>query len=173
MTVRLTLDIGARRPFAEGASFADSGPYELLSGRVRFAVDPAAAAYRQVVDIDRAARDADGRIAFRAAPEAPPATPGSGTVMLAVAPPETPVAPKPPVAPEPATAPAHARPQPAAVPAQAVGNAAMPDPASPVTNAYESALRKLRERQGAGSVRSVSALTRVHPAVDVFRNLTR
>lgn len=36
---------------------------------------------------------------------------------------------------------------------------------------YESALRKLMEGQGYGGVRSVSELTRVHPAVDALRAL--
>ena len=36
----LTVEITERVPFADGASFAGTGPYERLTGRVRFRVDP-------------------------------------------------------------------------------------------------------------------------------------
>src|SRR5262249_24595316 len=41
-------------------SFGEVGPYERLVGRVLFEVDPEAPAYRQVVDLDLAPRNATG-----------------------------------------------------------------------------------------------------------------
>jgi len=46
MTNRVRLDITERAAFAGGQSFGDVGPYERLSGRAHFAIDPAAAAQR-------------------------------------------------------------------------------------------------------------------------------
>lgn len=66
MTNRVRLDITERVAFADGASFGDVGPYERLSGRAHFAVDPAAAAQRDVVDIDKAETGSDGLVHFAA-----------------------------------------------------------------------------------------------------------
>lgn len=52
--------------FAEGESFGAAGPYERLSGRVIFRVDPAAEAQRVVIDIGLAPVDAEGRVVFEA-----------------------------------------------------------------------------------------------------------
>jgi hypothetical protein len=60
MTNRTKFIITDRRPFADGQSFGDTGPYERLSGRVHFAIDPLAPAQRDVVDLDKAPRDAPG-----------------------------------------------------------------------------------------------------------------
>jgi hypothetical protein len=62
MTNRIAFHITDRRPFADGASFGDAGPYERLSGRVHTAIDPLAPAQCDVVDLDNAARDADGLV---------------------------------------------------------------------------------------------------------------
>jgi len=62
MTNRIAFRITDRRPFADGASFGDTGPYERLSGRVHLAIDPLAPAQRDVVDLDKAVRDADGLV---------------------------------------------------------------------------------------------------------------
>ena len=62
MTNRIEFRITDRRPFADGVSFGDVGPYERLTGRVHFAVDPLAPAQRDVVDLDKAPRDADGLV---------------------------------------------------------------------------------------------------------------
>jgi hypothetical protein len=51
-------------PFAEGMQFGEVGPYERLTGRAHFAVDPAHHAYAQVVDLSKAARNADGLVVF-------------------------------------------------------------------------------------------------------------
>jgi alpha/beta hydrolase family protein len=62
MTNRIEFRITERRAFAGGATFGDVGPYERLSGRVHLAVDPLAPAQRDVVDLDKAARGADGLV---------------------------------------------------------------------------------------------------------------
>ncbi len=65
MTKALEFRIDDRRMFADGHSFGEAGAYERLSGRVLFAVDPLAPAQADVVDIDKAPRDADGTGAVR------------------------------------------------------------------------------------------------------------
>ncbi len=62
MTNRIEFSITDRRPFAEGHGFGEVGPYERLSGRVHFLLDPLAAAQRDVVDLDKAPRDASGLV---------------------------------------------------------------------------------------------------------------
>jgi hypothetical protein len=62
MTNRIAFRITDRRPFANGQSFGDTGPYERLSGRVHLALDPHAPAQRDVVDIDKAERGPDGLV---------------------------------------------------------------------------------------------------------------
>ncbi len=62
----LTLEIRSRQPFAEGSAFGDTGAYERIEGLVRFAVDPAHAANSGIVDLDKAPRDAEGRVQFTA-----------------------------------------------------------------------------------------------------------
>ena len=66
MTNLIALSITDRRPFADGHGFGDSGAYERLTGRALYAVDPLAAAQRDVVDIDKAPRDARGLVRFEA-----------------------------------------------------------------------------------------------------------
>lgn len=63
---RLEFDITDRRIFADGQAFGSVGAYERLSGRIRFAVDPPAPAQRDIVDLDKAPRDADGLVRFAA-----------------------------------------------------------------------------------------------------------
>jgi Alpha/beta hydrolase domain len=62
MTNQIEFTITERRSFAAGVAFGDVGPYERLSGRVHFAVDPLAPAQRDVVDLDKAARDSRGLV---------------------------------------------------------------------------------------------------------------
>lgn len=66
MTACLRFEITAREPLAGGRAFGPAGPYERLSGHVHFAVDPSDPAYRSVVDLDLAPRNAAGRIEFSA-----------------------------------------------------------------------------------------------------------
>src|SRR6185312_15124424 len=62
----IDLTITARTPLADGAPFGDTGPYERLDGTLTFAVDPAHPANAPIVDLDKAARDGEGRVRFRA-----------------------------------------------------------------------------------------------------------
>src|SRR5438067_12045622 len=60
------LEIESRRPYAEGAASGEAGPYERVAGTIHFAVDPGHPANRLIVDLDKAPRDAAGRVPFRA-----------------------------------------------------------------------------------------------------------
>src|SRR4051812_1535035 len=60
------LEIKARGPLAGGMAFGDVGAYERIDGIIRFAVDPAHPANASIVDLDKAARDADGNVSFAA-----------------------------------------------------------------------------------------------------------
>lgn len=60
----VSLDIRRREPFAGGMAFGETGPYEKITGIARFAVDPGHPANRLIVDLDKAARNADGRVEF-------------------------------------------------------------------------------------------------------------
>jgi hypothetical protein len=62
----VAFDVSLRRPLAGGAPFGEAGPYEELKGRLRFSLDPAAAANRGITDIDLAPRSARGRVEFAA-----------------------------------------------------------------------------------------------------------
>jgi hypothetical protein len=64
MPTHIHWQIDSREPFAAGASFGDVGPYERLAGRVWFAVDPTAPAYRGVVDLPHAPRNAAGYVEY-------------------------------------------------------------------------------------------------------------
>ncbi|MCC6174953.1 MAG: hypothetical protein IT305_06585 [Chloroflexi bacterium] len=60
------LEIRSRQPLAEGAAFGDVGAYERIDGIAHFAVDPANPANQAIVDLDKAERDAEGRVRFLA-----------------------------------------------------------------------------------------------------------
>jgi hypothetical protein len=64
MHTQIQVDLEKREPFAAGMSFDDVGPYECLSGWIRFAIDPEAPAYGDVVDLKHAPRQASGRVAY-------------------------------------------------------------------------------------------------------------
>lgn len=66
MSCRIRLSIDAREPLAAGISFAEAGTYERLSGVAHFAVDPKAAAYRDVVDLPLAGTNDSGEVEFSA-----------------------------------------------------------------------------------------------------------
>jgi hypothetical protein len=61
-----SFEITSRRPYAEGRAFGERGKYEQWRGKVRFAVDPMLEANRQVIDLDLAPRNAQGRVEFSA-----------------------------------------------------------------------------------------------------------
>jgi hypothetical protein len=60
----IALDIQHREPFAGGTVFGDTGPYEKIVGVARFAVDPAQAHNRAIVDLTLAPRNAEGKVEF-------------------------------------------------------------------------------------------------------------
>ncbi|MGE3513459.1 MAG: alpha/beta hydrolase domain-containing protein, partial [Vicinamibacterales bacterium] len=62
----VTFVVEQRRPFAGGQSFGTVGPYERLDGTVRFEVDPRDPLNAIVVNLDRAPRNAKGRVEFSA-----------------------------------------------------------------------------------------------------------
>src|SRR5438874_7617998 len=53
-----------RRPFANGASFGDTGPYEWLAGKVHYAIDPREEGLPFICDLDLAPRNAAGMVEF-------------------------------------------------------------------------------------------------------------
>ena len=55
-----------RRPYAEAKSFAGIGPYQRLTGRVHFEVDPRLEANQQIVDLAFAPRNKRGNVEFSA-----------------------------------------------------------------------------------------------------------
>ena len=61
-----TLEVTAREPYWGGQSFGDTGPYEKISGRLHFAVDPGHVANAPIADLSFAPRDADGMVTFSA-----------------------------------------------------------------------------------------------------------
>src|SRR5262245_24607049 len=58
--------IANRTVVAEGQGFGQVGPYEKLTGTIEFALDPADKHNSRVVDLEYAARGADGRVHFSA-----------------------------------------------------------------------------------------------------------
>jgi len=58
------IEIGQRKPFAEGVGFGNSGAYESISGRLFYAVDPENPANGRIVDLDLAPRNEDGQVEF-------------------------------------------------------------------------------------------------------------
>jgi hypothetical protein len=60
------LEIKSRQPYADGVSFSDVGPCELVDAEVRFAVDPDHPANELITDLKLAPRGADGKVSFSA-----------------------------------------------------------------------------------------------------------
>ena len=56
-----------RRPLLGGMTFGETGAYELVVGKLHFALDPAAEANVEIIDLDLAPRDAEGRVRWSAA----------------------------------------------------------------------------------------------------------
>ena len=57
------IDVQSRSDLV-GGPFGAAGPYEKLSGKIFFAVDPSLPANKIVTDIDRAPRNAAGKVEF-------------------------------------------------------------------------------------------------------------
>ena len=80
-------EITERQPFADGESFGEVGPYERISGRVHFAINPKLPQNQTIIDLEHAPRDEDGRVRFSAdffilAPKDPAR--GNGAVLYDV-----------------------------------------------------------------------------------------
>jgi hypothetical protein len=80
-------DVIRREPFAGGKSFGKTGPYERIVAAARFAVDPNHQRNRLIVDLDKAPRNAQGKVEFEAdvfilAPKDP--VRGNGTIFYDV-----------------------------------------------------------------------------------------
>jgi hypothetical protein len=58
------VDIQSRRDLIAGRGFGAAGPYEKIAGKIFFAVDPLLPANRIVADIDKAPRNAAGKVEF-------------------------------------------------------------------------------------------------------------
>ncbi|HWZ45786.1 MAG TPA: alpha/beta hydrolase domain-containing protein [Candidatus Saccharimonadales bacterium] len=56
----------SRADLQQGKPFGLAGPYERITGRVHFAVKPGNLHNRQIVDLDKAARNAEGEVEFSA-----------------------------------------------------------------------------------------------------------
>ena len=61
---QLELQIEKRESFAGGTSFGKTGPYERLTGKVAFAVDPEEPGLPFIVDLDLTPRNAEGLVEF-------------------------------------------------------------------------------------------------------------
>jgi hypothetical protein len=60
------VEIASRADIQDGKPFGNAGAYERILGRVFFAVDPANPHNRQIVDLDKAPRNAQGQVEFSA-----------------------------------------------------------------------------------------------------------
>ena len=60
------IDVKSRADIAGGQAYGTVGPYEKLAGTIFFAVDPALPANTIVADIDKAPRNAAGKVEFSA-----------------------------------------------------------------------------------------------------------
>lgn len=60
------VEITSRADIENGKPFGNAGAYEKLTGRVYFAVDPANPHNKQIVDVDKAPRNAQGEVEFSA-----------------------------------------------------------------------------------------------------------
>src|SRR5580765_9120824 len=60
------VEIASRTDINDGKPFGAAGAYEKIIGRVYFAVDPANLHNRQIVDLDKATRNANGEVEFSA-----------------------------------------------------------------------------------------------------------
>ncbi len=58
------IEVQSRSDLVGGQPFGAAGPYEKISGKIFFAVDPALSANRIVADIEKAPRNAAGKVEF-------------------------------------------------------------------------------------------------------------
>ncbi len=62
----IRFEIRSTREVSGGRSFGSAGPYEEVTGRLYFAVNPLDPANQLVVDLDKAPKNASGRVEFSA-----------------------------------------------------------------------------------------------------------
>jgi Alpha/beta hydrolase domain len=62
----IRFEVHSRSDILAGQPFGSVGPYEKIAGKIFFAVDPTLAANRIVTDLDKAPRNANGRVEFSA-----------------------------------------------------------------------------------------------------------
>jgi hypothetical protein len=60
------VDLAARHDILSGRTFGSSGAYELLTGKIHFAIDPANPKNKVIVDLDKAPRNAAGLVELTA-----------------------------------------------------------------------------------------------------------
>lgn len=82
-----SIEIRRREPFAGGAAFGDTGPYERIIGVVRYEVDPAHPRNRGIIDLELVPRNERGKVEFEAdlfilAPQDP--AKGNGAILYDV-----------------------------------------------------------------------------------------
>src|SRR6476620_780194 len=58
------VDVRSSADALGGRSFGDAGVYQILSGTIHFAVDPASPRNQVIVDLDKAPRNQQGRVEF-------------------------------------------------------------------------------------------------------------
>jgi hypothetical protein len=58
------IEVASRTDVADGKPFGATGPYEKVAGRIYFEVDPSLAPNKIITDIDKAPRNARGRVEF-------------------------------------------------------------------------------------------------------------
>jgi Alpha/beta hydrolase domain len=62
----LRMEVAEKSDVLAGKSFGAAGPYERLTGKAYFAVDPKLAANKIIIDVDKAPRNANGLVEFSA-----------------------------------------------------------------------------------------------------------
>ena len=60
----MRIEVQSRSDIVGGQAFGTAGPYEKIVGKIFFAVDPALPANRIVADLDKAPRNAAGKVEF-------------------------------------------------------------------------------------------------------------
>ena len=83
----VTVEVKSRADVVAGKAFGAAGPYEKLSGTIHFAIDPKNSANQIITDIDKAPRNAAGKVEFSSdfyliKPKDP--SRGNGTVLYEV-----------------------------------------------------------------------------------------
>jgi hypothetical protein len=61
---QVRLEIERRTPFAGGAAFGNTGPYERLLGKAHYTIDPSEAGLPYICDLDLAPTNTDGMVEF-------------------------------------------------------------------------------------------------------------